>query len=150
MEQHGQQQGISENAQITLTICKAKGRGWLMWDAGDSGQVSAACTTLAEVNDEVQALLLRLGRDNGNELPFRPQQQQLAYQPERSVQPQSYQMPQGHPAEPFPSVVERERTNGLAEQIAKVRAGNARVATVQVAYICMAAAALWQIWPFGA
>jgi len=140
---------------LTISIRRAKKRGWMVWDAADAENPTAFCSTLADVNDEVQERLAALGRLN-NELPFRPQQQYLpAPQPMQAPPPRTQvYAPQTQPPpmpEQMPSFMEEKppKEPALVDKIAGVMGRNGRGATVQAAYLFMAGAAVWQVWPFG-
>lgn len=138
---------------LGITISRGRSSGWVIWKAGDAVP-EAYCSTLPETWAVASRLMGELGRDFG-EVPFLPQQPQLAYQPQRPMpqaqsQPHHYNMPPTQPApETFPNVVERERVNSLADSIAAVKA-NGRGAANSIAAACLALIALSQVWPFGA
>lgn len=151
---------FADGGVLTISIRRAKKRGWMVWDASDVDNPTAFCSTLAEVNDEVQERLLALGRLNNGELPFRPQQPQLMaptqYQqpmpPRTTVYPPQSQPPPQPQQEQMPSFLEEKppKEPNLVDKIGSVMHRNARAGTVNAAYLFMAGVMAWQFWPFGA
>jgi hypothetical protein len=137
---------------LTISIRRAKKRGWMVWDAADAENPTAFCSTLADVNDEVQERLAALGRLN-NELPFRPQQQQYlpAPQPMQAPPPRTQvyapqTQPPPMPQEPLPSFMEpKPEEPQLRDKIASVMRNSGRGTTVQAAYLFMAGTVAWQL-----
>jgi hypothetical protein len=144
-------------APLTITIRRAKIKGWMVWNASDPDNVSGYCSTFAEAWEMAQEMAIEHGRPYG-ELPFRPQQQYLpAPQPMQAPPPRTQvyapqTQPPPVPQEPMPSFMEPKAPQepALVDKIASVMGRNGRGATVQAAYLFMAGAAAWQLWPFGA